>query len=335
MKRSARAWLPLCLLCLWPAASAQEPAPDAAEPAPDAGAPAPDAGAPAPNLELGPPVGVVFQLNDSMVKDRVVAGVRVELRASPEAAPMFSGDTGADGKLALRVPSGRWLVSYHRQGYVPLVGSPTEIQAEGQVITTTLSMLLESTGNTGRKRIQIVLNWGSDRSQVKDADSHLACACGQGHVYYGSKVHSADDPRHEVNLDVDDMDWGGPETVTILDPIPGSYTYWVHNYSGSPSLGASAVVVRVILDDAVAGEYPIPGAWDAPGWRPFKAIVVGADGLAQVEPFSEAELRADAARVVPEGTMSDLENCESSCVAGGVAALILLGWVISLFVKRR
>ena len=34
-----------------------------------------------------------------------------------------------------------------------------------------------------------------------------------------------------ANLDVDDISSYGPETITILENIYGTYTYAVHNYS--------------------------------------------------------------------------------------------------------
>jgi len=198
-------------------------------------------------------------------------------------------------------------------------------------------MLLESTGQSGQKRIQIVLNWGSAQSQVKDADSHLACPCSNEHVYFGNKTHSADEPRHEVSLDVDDMDWGGPETITVLEPPPGSYVYWVHNYSGNPTLGESGVVVRVILDDVLAGEYPVPPGWSRDDWRPFREIAVGADKSAQIVPFSGDELAGDAPSTVPASLHAgdDCEDCDDGCVTGGIFALVLVFWIISLFAKKK
>jgi hypothetical protein len=352
MRLFAVAWIPACLFLLLPVTSAQEPvdagaaSADAGTPQADAGAPLTEPGAPpadagvaalAPTVELGPPVAVVFQVNDSLVKDKALGDAKVELRASEDAAPMFRGNTGPDGKLALQVPAGRWLVTYTRPGYVTVERSPTEITAEGQVITTTLTMLLESTGQTGQRRIQIVLNWGSSTSQVKDADSHLACPCSNEHVYFANKTHSSEQPKHDVSLDVDDMDWGGPETITVLDPPAGEYVYWVHNYSGDATLGESGVVVRVVLDDVLAGEYPIPGGWSREDWRPFKAIAVGADKSAQIVPFSPEELEGDVASQIPASlNVSDsCTGCDDSCVSIGVVSLIILFWIVSALAKRR
>ena len=122
-------------------------------------------------------------------------------------------------------------------------------------MTVSLSRLLEATESGGRE-VRIILNWGSRADQVEDADSHLACPCGArtGHVYYRNRTHEA--PDHKVELDVDDTDWGGPETITLTRPVPGTYLYWVHDYSGPPAtLGASDVVVRVVIGAEEAGEF--------------------------------------------------------------------------------
>jgi hypothetical protein len=141
--------------------------------------------------------------------------------------------------------------------------------------------------------VRIVLNWGSQPDQVKDADSHLACACGaaERHVFYRSRTHQAAD--HKAELDVDDTDWGGPETITISDPVKGSYLYWVHDYSGSgpPAvLGASELVVRVLIGSEEKGEFRVYKGLTRRAWRPFKAVEVGAGGLPLLVRWSEDEI---------------------------------------------
>ena len=55
---------------------------------------------------------------------------------------------------------------------------------------------------------------------------------GGPHVYYKSRSTK---PGTTSELDVDDTDWGGPETITLTNPAKGSYLYWVHDYSGPPA----------------------------------------------------------------------------------------------------
>jgi hypothetical protein len=275
-------------------------------------------------------VAVVIQVNDSMVKDKVLPGVEILWKTSGDAAERSLGKTGADGRLSCNLPKGSVLLSYQLQDYVPITNSKTVIREPGQIITTTLTMMLESTDQTGKRRVQIVLNWGSRTDQVRDADSHLACACGKSEVYFGDMTHKGE-PEHEVNLDVDDTDWGGPETITILDPIPGNYVYWVNNFSRDATLGGSDVVVRVVLGDIRAGEYRIPEDYSRDDWRPFKSILVDADGTPRVEPLDPNEAGTDAPGQVPSNPNPGCDDCDqTSCVIGGG----LLLWFVLAFVIR-
>ena len=46
-------------------------------------------------------------------------------------------------------------------------------------------------------------------------------------------------------MDVDDITSYGPETTTIYIPEDGVYNFYVHNYSGSPSINTSNATVKV------------------------------------------------------------------------------------------
>lgn len=237
-------------------------------------------------------VEVRFELNDAQVKGRLLPGVSVSVLRPGGGDPVAAGITGADGRFASRVAPGSYQVSYRLDGYVPYTSEATELVAEGQLVTVSLSRMLEATGVAGRD-VRIVLNWGSQSDQVKDADSHLACACGatDRHVFYKARQHQAGD--HGVELDVDDTDWGGPETITISRPAKGRYLYWVHDYSGDGApavLGTSGLVVRVLIGSEPHGELRVPKGLTRRAWRPFNAIDVGADGVPTLVRWSEDEI---------------------------------------------
>jgi len=246
-----------------------------------------------------PPVTVRFELNDAQVKGRALEGVAVSVSPTTGGAEAASGRTGSDGRWTTRLAPGTYEVSYRLEGYVPYTSGGTEVREEGQLVTVSLSRLLEATESGGRE-VRIILNWGSRPDQVRDADSHLACPCGASdrHVYYQARVHETAD--HKVELDVDDTDWGGPETITLTRPIPGTYLYWVHDYSGPPAkLGASDVVVRVVIGAEEAGEFRIFKGITGRAWRPFKAIEVGPDGRPTLVRFTEDEIAEAADLAVP------------------------------------
>lgn len=251
-------------------------------------------------------VSVHFDLNDAQVKGRALPDVAVRVAEAGGGGEVAAGRTGPDGRWTARLLPGLYEVSYRLEGYVPYTSGGTEIRDEGQLVTVSLSRLLEATESGGRE-VRIILNWGSRPDQVKDADSHLACPCGTGggHVSYRNRAHEAAD--HRVELDVDDTDWGGPETITLTRPVPGTHLYWVHDYSGPPArLGASDVVVRVVIGSQEAGEFRIFKGVTRRAWRPFKAIEVNREGVPTLARFTEDEI-AEAADLAVPGDLQPLE----------------------------
>lgn len=287
-------------------------------------APRPDSGAAA--------VEVTFRLNDAMIKNKMLGGVKVGVARERAAGYVVTGTTSVKGIFATRLSPGTYRVTYRKEGYVSVERSLTTIAPRArQTVTTTLSMMLEAAGQGGRRRVQIVLNWGSDSPQVKDADSHLMRADLKPplHVYYKDKEYSKG-KAWSVELDVDDIDWGGPETITLLDPPQGSYTYWVHDYRGTDDpLGASSVKVRVLQGDRVVGEFSAPRRITGRHWRPFKALKIDAMGDLELVPYSKQELTAgaDATEIAAPATSSDAD--EDGADDPGSRGEHLLYWLLA------
>ena len=142
-------------------------------------------------------------------------------------------------------------------------------------------------------------------------------------------------------LDVDDTDWGGPETITLIDPPSGSYRYWVHNFSGPPAtLGGADAVVRVIFGDRVAGEYRVPKDITSLVWLPFKAVVVDALEM-RVVPFTTEELAAGRHVTEPAEQVEQevdaaarAEGPQSGCSGAEVMTLVVVGAIaIGVLIK--
>lgn len=279
-------------------------------------------------------VEVVFQVNDALVKDRPLEGVRVRVSASRGEAPVLAeGTTDAQGRVALGVPRSVVFVDYAAPGYVPLDDSETRIEVAGQVITTSLVRDLEGApGVAGPRRIAIVLNWGSNEAHVRDVDSHLLHEPTGQHVFYGARQVAVG--QREMNLDVDDTDWGGPETITLVDPTPGSYQHWVHAYAGAGRLDASEVVVRVIDGGSVVLEVRPPKGCDRL-WTPFKALVVDGPEVRVVE-WTEQEVAAGqmstsspAATATGTPQRSTSESGSTVCFACFLLLMVVAGVVFA------
>jgi hypothetical protein len=96
-----------------------------------------------------------------------------------------------------------------------------------------------------------------------------------------------------ASLDHDDTASYGPETITIKprsatgEFIPVIYTYWVHNYSGSPDFGVSNALVTIYKGGVQVAQYPVsaePGACTTTLdlWRVFD-LSIDAQGQMSIE----------------------------------------------------
>lgn len=81
--------------------------------------------------------------------------------------------------------------------------------------------------------IRVVLTWGASPS---DLASHLvgpnASSTTRFHLYYEYKdIGAAGTDSWQADLDYDDRTAFGPEVVTIRQFVPGTYYFYVHNFS--------------------------------------------------------------------------------------------------------
>ncbi len=87
--------------------------------------------------------------------------------------------------------------------------------------------------------MRIVLTWDDP---ALDLDAHLEGPLPEGrqfHVYYHQPGDM--DSREFVRLDTDARGGGGPETITVLGVVPGTYRYWVHDYTHGDKPQVSAL----------------------------------------------------------------------------------------------
>jgi len=93
--------------------------------------------------------------------------------------------------------------------------------------------------------IRIILTWNGSPG---DLEAHLTAPSDSGcryHCYYFDK----DIPT--ANLDLDDRDGFGPETITITDKVSGTYRYYVHDFTNRYRNGRwhsySGAIVKVFM----------------------------------------------------------------------------------------
>lgn len=123
--------------------------------------------------------------------------------------------------------------------------------------------------------VRFVLSWGDEDSGApSDLDSHLFGPALSGRenaiheIYYSAKTYGVGNKIYST-LDVDETNYRGPETVTIVSPLEGIYYYYVYNYSGSPSLSSSSAQVDVYSGSDLLTTYNVPTNSDSTGdwWK--------------------------------------------------------------------
>ena len=121
--------------------------------------------------------------------------------------------------------------------------------------TNTISFALSPTFSSS-SAMRLVLNWGA---QPSDLDSHLETPLINGqlhHVYYVNRGTTNGAPFAE--LDVDDVSSFGPETITITQFSPGTYHYYIHNYSTSPDFDVSGATAQIYTSAGLVASVQVP-----------------------------------------------------------------------------
>lgn len=162
--------------------------------------------------------GIVTDAMTGIVLPNVKVSVKSQNLGSSE--EVASGITDENGRYELVIPSGKYKLTYTKNGYVSNYKNITALEDLEDV---NISLNPENQVSTDDS-FRIVLHWGNT---VRDLDSHLWGPEGDVpfHVYYRNKV------AQNVNLDVDDTTYFGPETITVEQKEAGTYSYYVHDYT--------------------------------------------------------------------------------------------------------
>lgn len=187
--------------------------------------------------------------------------------------------------------------------YVPTAEARAAVSQGGPAIDTFTVTVSDGNGGTASQTITVAiapdidnitieLRWGAAPT---DLDSHLTGPTvgldGRFHVFYASRNYYDNDGSLAANLAADDVTSYGPELTTIYDRTPGSYLFYVYNYSGESPLDSSEATVTV--RDTLSGldqTYAISA--DATGryWSVFQ-LTIDANGVAtltEINQYSES-----------------------------------------------
>jgi len=122
-------------------------------------------------------------------------------------------------------------------------GTILNIQVAAGVTNSNNNLAMNPISAVGSGEFRIVLEWGTNPS---DLDSHLFTPSIGGteyHIYFSNKCDVDYAPYAE--LDVDDTNSYGPETITIKQFYSGTYTYAVKHYAGTATISSSGAIVKI------------------------------------------------------------------------------------------
>ena len=201
--------------------------------------------------------------------------------------PLSSVDeTREDGRFQIEgLEPGKYSFEISKKGFV---GETIEVEIN-QAVNTMRAVLSPSLSDG---QIRIILTW---EEEPRDLDSHLQGTIEgeeQYNIYFNAREFD------NANLDVDDTNRLGPETITI-NSVAGTYEYKVHNYSGDPvyglgeneiSLADSGAKVTVLYDDKRKVFSPGENA-EGNLWQPFSLTIdeAGAVNIENKDSWSEEE----------------------------------------------
>lgn len=197
-----------------------------------------------------------LQILSATVKDKVLEGVTATLQKNGQASITATSD--GKGKIKLDTQNfgdtSDSLLILSKEGYSNLV-----IKCPCDGLTYAMSTKMQSLDG-----LRVVLNWGATPS---DLDSHIVYP--GNHVYFQKKIGK------NSNLDVDDTNSYGPETITIEEKAFGErYVYAVHNFSEknrsfSKSLSNSQAKVMVYVGETLMKTYTVKPNTEGTLWVLF------------------------------------------------------------------
>lgn len=197
-----------------------------------------------------------IEVLSAVVKDQRIADAEVLVQKN--GAQSVIGKTNAQGQVSLTTAfpdDAASLLIIKKPGYSNLVA---KCPCKG--MTYAISPVMQ-----GLDGMRVVLSWGQAPA---DLDSHIA--------YPGNHVFFMEKDGDEANLDVDDTDSYGPETITLQKKRFGeTYVYAVHDYinshnPSSSSLGYSQAKVFVYVGQSLVRTYYVPQGQRGNLWTVFR-----------------------------------------------------------------
>ncbi|MBB4816848.1 uncharacterized protein YfaP (DUF2135 family) [Pseudomonas alcaligenes] len=197
-----------------------------------------------------------IEVLSAVVKDQKIAGAEVLVQKN--GAQTAAGKTNAQGQVTLDsafADDADALLIIKKDGYSNLVA---KCPCKG--MTYAVSPVMQDLDG-----MRVVLSWGETPA---DLDSHIAFP--GNHIYFDAKEGT------DADLDVDDTDSFGPETITLHKKRFGeTYVYAVHDFTNinnpsSKALSLSQAKVFVYVGQSLVRTYYVPTNQRGNLWKVFR-----------------------------------------------------------------
>lgn len=179
-----------------------------------------------------------------------------------------NAETDSDGIVYMLLKPGMYTVEVSKPGYAVTYYTITVVQNNMRININTTPILNEG-------EIRVVLTW---EDTPRDLDSHLFTPYDSTsgdttyHIWYGNTWD-----YNANNLDVDDIDGYGPETMTINNLGNGLYKYYIadytncsNGYTDSMELSYSGATVDVYSADGLVQTFHVPTNRPGVIWEVFE-----------------------------------------------------------------
>ncbi|MBE7503058.1 MAG: immunoglobulin domain-containing protein [Verrucomicrobiales bacterium] len=206
-------------------------------------------------------VGGVTNITDSSGRYRITGLPLPELVADFD-ADRTSGEAPLTVQFLNLSSISALELSARTNGYVTYVSRHVDVSTN---TLTNLSFSMTPAPKPGAMRL--VLNWGEN---PQDLDIHLVTAPlpgGRYEVFYPVDQRGSLIMPPFAQLDVDDTDSYGPETITIAQFFDGTYYCFVHKYAGFGDLGGSKAVVNLYDSSGLVRSIPVPTQGSGRYWE--------------------------------------------------------------------
>lgn len=176
-----------------------------------------------------------------------------------------SVSTNSNGMYELVIPAGYYTIQLEKENYST---STINVSVQDDVITK-YDPVISTLDITDLYRI--VLTWQKD---PRDLDAHIVGKTPKEtpfHIYFRNQVCREDDDL-VVELDRDDTDSYGPETVTLKPTQGKRYFYYVHHYKGDGDLVTSDAQVKVYKGSQQVAVFNVPTSGEGRYWNLFTLV---------------------------------------------------------------